>query len=324
MNLLKISAERILIDLRHVIRKDYSTYHLQILEDQLILHYAGQQLCFYSTDGNNVLLPELVEWIKLMQHGLGIPNDKICFVSVSPSLPQWQWQPYPLDAFVRTNKAIDLEQIDRNLARAKFVGVLSASRFSIARFRLIHTLAHAFPTDTFITHKSAESLNRLDYVKNYYIDEFNWVSSHEFYHDTTPMNPGQNVINYINGCKTYCDIWNKYHIEIVTETDEYQNQWFTDKIAKCLCTGKPFLLLSGQHSLKNLKQMGFETFDQCIDESYDECVLPGQRIQAMIRSLRSLYDNPNKMSIIQQMQTQAAKNIDIYQQYCNTHPTNVP
>ena len=101
----------------------------------------------------------------------------------------------------------------------------------------------------------------------------------------------------------------------MTETGDYQNSWFTDKTAKCLCTGKPFLLLSGQHSLKNLKQMGFVTFNQWIDESYDECVLPGQRINAIISSLQNLYCNPAKETIIAEMQHQAKQNITHYQNY---------
>ena len=86
-----------------------------------------------------------------------------------------------------------------------------------------------------------------------------------FDHDNTYLIPDQNnIINYRNGCVSYHDIWNKFKIEIVTETDEYQNQWFTDKTAKCLYTGKPFLLLSGPNSLGMLKRMGFVTFDQWI------------------------------------------------------------
>jgi len=47
MNLLEIGTERIEINLGKVLRKDYTTNHLQILEDQLILHYSEQNSLFF-------------------------------------------------------------------------------------------------------------------------------------------------------------------------------------------------------------------------------------------------------------------------------------
>jgi hypothetical protein len=61
--------------------------------------------------------------------------------------------------------------------------------------------------------------------------------------------------------------------------------------------------------------MGFVTFDQWIDESYDECVLPAQRIDAIINSLQKLYRSPKKSLIIRQMYKHAKQNIDTYYDY---------
>jgi len=61
--------------------------------------------------------------------------------------------------------------------------------------------------------------------------------------------------------------------------------------------------------------MGFVTFDQWIDESYDECVLPGQRISAIIKSLNTLYNNPDKHLIFGQMEQHAVHNTLHYHRY---------
>jgi|LakMenE01Jun11ns_1017448.scaffolds.fasta_scaffold9874631_2 hypothetical protein len=311
MNLLEIGTERIEINLGKVIRKDYTTNHLQILEDQLILHYSAQELCFFSTDGDNVLLPVLVEWIKLMQHALNIPNDKICFVSVSPSLPQWCWIPFPLEAFEQVGTLLESTSINRDLDAAKFVGVLAGSRWSVARMRMCYEVDKAFPGDAFITHKMAKSL--LSRLQQWYQQETTWYNNRKFNND---LLLGEfEVIDLNVAVREYPKIWNQFQIEIICETDEYQNQWFTEKTAKCLSTGKPFVLLSGQHSLKNLRHMGFTTFAKSIDESYDDCVLPAQRIRAIIDSLQTLYLAPNKTEIIAEMQEKARKNIDIYHNY---------
>jgi hypothetical protein len=308
--LIEVADQRILIDLNWIIRKDYILDYLQIVEDQLVLHYTNQEICFYALDGNDVLSPGLTGWIQLIQRGLNIPNDKISFVSISPSLPQWRWIPYHLAAFEQIGTLIESTSINRDLNAAKFVGVLAGSRWSIARMRMCYELDNAFPGDAFITHKMAKA--HLAQLGQYYQQEITWYNNRKFNNDILS---GDNAIDFRDGVREYTKIWNQFQIEIICETDEYQNQWFTDKTAKCLSTGKPFLLLSGQHSLQNLRHLGFFTFDQWIDESYDQCVLPGQRINAIINSLQKLYLSPKKPLMICQMYKHAKQNIDAYHKY---------
>lgn len=60
-------------------------------------------------------------------------------------------------------------------------------------------------------------------------------------------------------------LWN-----IITESvGEYPYAYFTEKTWKAILTKRPFVLLGGFASLKQLKSMGFRTFDSWIDESYD-------------------------------------------------------
>ena len=312
LSLLIYYPGHILIDLRLILKKNYSIDNLPFVEDQLIQHYSGQNICFYAIDGNDVLSPGLVAWIQMIQHGLNIPDNKISFISISPSLPQWEWIPYPLEAFDSMLQYIKTDGMNTDTSSAKFVGLLAGSRFSIARMRLAYNLDCTFPGDAFITfpvNNTTWALN--DLVKDHFQIEIDWISKKKFNNDLN----NTDSIDYRQGAGHYVNLWNKYQIEVVTETGDYQNSWFTDKTAKCLCTGKPFLLLSGQHSLKNLKQMGFVTFNQWIDESYDECVLPGQRINAIISSLQNLYCNPAKETIIAEMQHQAKQNITHYQNY---------
>jgi hypothetical protein len=310
--LIDIGTECIKIDLRMVIQKDHNLNYLQVLEDQLLLHYSDQALCFYAIDGNNVSMPGFVAWIQLMQHALNIPDDKICFVSVSPSLPQWRWVPFQLEAFEQVGTLFASTGINRDLDAAKFVGVLAGSRFSVARMRMCYELDKTFTSNAFITYSHNYLFNN---AEPYYQQELDWINTRKFNND---MAAGYGIIDWRTGVVAYTKIWNQFQIEVICETDEYQNCWFTDKTAKCLCTGKPFLLLSGQHSLQNLKQMGFVTFDNWIDEHYDECVLPAQRIRAIINSLQKLYLNPAKSQIIAEMQEHAEKNINYYHNYVHT------
>jgi len=311
--LLMADADSILIDLRHILQKNYTIDNLPLVEDQLVNVYNGQSLYFNAVDGNDVCAPGLVGWIQMIQQGLNIPDSKIYFLSISPSLPQWQWIPYPLDAFENIINLIKVNDINQDTTSAKFVGMLAGSRFSMSRMRLAYTLDRTFPGDTFITFAADHAQNILSqWTSEYYQAEVDWMRERKF--DNDMLNP-TGSIDYGRAAAHYINLWHQFQIEIVSETDDYQNQWFTDKTAKCLLTGKPFLLLSGRHSLRNLKQLGFVTFDRWIDESYDECVLPAQRIRAIINSLQTLYLDPAKSTIIAEMQQHAKKNRGAYYDY---------
>jgi hypothetical protein len=73
-------------------------------------------------------------------------------------------------------------------------------------------------------------------------------------------------------------------ISIVSETT--QNEWFpTEKTYKSLMLGHPFVVYGGQHSLAKIQNLGFETFAQEIDESYDDCPYPQERADRLVKSL---------------------------------------
>lgn len=60
-------------------------------------------------------------------------------------------------------------------------------------------------------------------------------------------------------------------LNIVTETLTDNNTvFFSEKIFKPIYMLQPFILLSSMHSLKELKTLGYKTFDRWWDESYDE------------------------------------------------------
>lgn len=73
-------------------------------------------------------------------------------------------------------------------------------------------------------------------------------------------------------------IYNKtaYSLTCETSTDN-RFSFFTEKIAKPIIAHRLFIVISGQHYLKNLRSLGFQTFDGIIDESYDSVEDQSQR-----------------------------------------------
>lgn len=73
-------------------------------------------------------------------------------------------------------------------------------------------------------------------------------------------------------------------ISIASETT--QNEWFpTEKTYKSLMLGHPFVVYGGQHSLAKIQALGFETFGNDIDETYDAVPYPQERADRLVQSL---------------------------------------
>jgi hypothetical protein len=79
------------------------------------------------------------------------------------------------------------------------------------------------------------------------------------------------------------ELWKSGLWHIVTETVFYHNKLhLTEKIFKPIVAQRPFMLAAAPGNLAYLKSYGFQTFDQWIDESYDNIQDPDQRLQAIV------------------------------------------
>jgi hypothetical protein len=64
---------------------------------------------------------------------------------------------------------------------------------------------------------------------------------------------------------------NNSFVNIVTESlIEPEFIFFSEKTFKPIFCAQPFIMIGNPHSLKKLKEIGFQTFDKWWDESYDE------------------------------------------------------
>jgi hypothetical protein len=70
-------------------------------------------------------------------------------------------------------------------------------------------------------------------------------------------------------------IYNQTAYSIVAETNNFDHfNFYTEKIVKPILAERLFLVSAGRNYLKNLRSLGFRTFDGIIDESYDS--IPSQ------------------------------------------------
>lgn len=88
------------------------------------------------------------------------------------------------------------------------------------------------------------------------------------------------------------DIYNNTLINVVTETyyyevfNDYSHMFLSEKIWKPIAMKQMFILIGPRYGLKYLRDLGFKTFSNFIDESYDE-LDTSKRIFAAIESLKT-------------------------------------
>jgi hypothetical protein len=82
---------------------------------------------------------------------------------------------------------------------------------------------------------------------------------------------------------------------IVTETNFENYFFFSEKTAKPLYAGRPFVFFGAQGQLQDLKQLGFQTFDSIIDESYDAIDNTLLRFEKAFEQVRWLVDQDHQL-----------------------------
>lgn len=78
-------------------------------------------------------------------------------------------------------------------------------------------------------------------------------------------------------------------LHLVTESDyESWSDRFTEKLLKPVVAGRPFLTFGPPGVLATFRSVGFRTFGDVFDESYDQILNPDRRLAAMMHTLNDL------------------------------------
>ena len=104
-------------------------------------------------------------------------------------------------------------------------------------------------------------------------------------------------------------------ISIVTETHWYEPELtFTEKIYRPISFGHPFIVVGQVGYLKKLREIGFKTFSDVINESYDEIVNPHMRLAAIVEEMRKIYslDDNSRKRMLEKMYDVAQENLEIF------------
>jgi hypothetical protein len=121
------------------------------------------------------------------------------------------------------------------------------------------------------------------------------------------------------------EIYNQTAYSLVAETN-FNNDFvfFTEKTVKPMLAKRLFIMLGHRHALQRLRNLGFRTFGDIIDESYDEVEGTNQRFELALEQLRVLCSMPqqeilNKCKNIVEYNYNHLINIDWYELYFRVH-----
>lgn len=310
-----VTDTEIIIRGEYLVHKDYYITGKEIVLDILARKYIGQHIVIRLVDGENIDFSGFELFVKSLCDIIQIPYTNVTFETHAEKLNfGFNHKKLKMGIFLSAGRLIPAE-FNRDLTNARFVGT-SLGRFTINRMRLAYELDTAFPGNTHIVYQPNRTFIN-DTLKNFdseYQHELTWLTNKTFDKDIkSPHHMG--MVNWQDACASYGNVWNKYQIEAISETDCIDNFWFTEKTANCLATGKPFVLVSGQGSLQTLRNMGFVTFGNVLDESYDQAQHPYSRIQQITAALSKLYNSPTKDKDIKELYRIADQNITLYQKY---------
>jgi len=88
------------------------------------------------------------------------------------------------------------------------------------------------------------------------------------------------------------DLYVKSYVHLVMEThfdaDQSDGTFLTEKTYKCLKFGQPFVIFGPRHSLQALRDRGYRTYDQYLDNHYDDIADNTLRYKAAWRTVRDL------------------------------------
>ena len=135
------------------------------------------------------------------------------------------------------------------------------------------------------------------------------------WHYTADMHTGTRIRYRGTDMRLACvppvSIYQQTLITVLAETSAHSvMNFYTEKVAKPLLAGRPFLVIGGQHYLRGLRYSGFRTFSPFIDESYDLEPNDVARVNLVFREMQRLCGQHPEM-LLQQLRHQIEHNLDL-------------
>ena len=253
----------------------------------------GRTVIFLQRDGVNLRYTGMLEIIQQTIDDLDLTSDS-CYFYGYTNYDIQNCTHLNLDALqmwcsITYNYISSLELSKPNFEHY-FAGLYG--RFDLYRFKLYR---HLVNKNSLLSWNASQIYINQRY-SDIFDDDLQWANTNTL--NSLDYDNGSNSVMAGESLNLISRHYNNYFVEVVSETDVHTNKFFTEKTCKNLYLGKPFLLLSGQGSIKVLQDYGFKTFGPWIDESYDNYSNVYDRLTAIKQEIDRL-----SLLSVEQLQT---------------------
>lgn len=209
---------------------------------------------------------ELINLLQHFEHDRDIMffGDAVLNVNCSNWKPAFSWFVSPRHYYQRDAWAKEL------LNKIEYADVKKSYYFDCL-------LGIERPHRNFIEKCYQQSNYKNFFIFNYFKDNINngiWnsdIGNLTGTYESIAFNENTHVVNVALSALVPYDIYNQSYHSIIAETSFYNEfTHLTEKTAKPIMAERVFVAFAGQHYLRNLRSLGFQTFSDIIDESYDQ------------------------------------------------------
>lgn len=146
------------------------------------------------------------------------------------------------------------------------------ARFNLYRLKITRHLCTHYADKSIVAFNTTNVMYGSRFV-NEFADDYGWAKENlpiRLEGNSDAINQSNGFLGYQDALSNIENLYQRYFIEIVSETDPHSNIFFSEKTTKNFWLGKPFILYSGAGSLATLRKKGYATFSPYIDEYYDK------------------------------------------------------
>jgi len=275
MDCINVTDNEVIVQVTDYIKHDGYTQHLgplyrtlHSLRDQI----KSRRIRFLFREAEPIIMVSFDNVIKNIAETYGLTKDRIILQTID-HVPLYQTDFATVE--IKPSSSLDLARqlINVDLCKVNLQSPLFGAffgRFTVHRFLMAYFLETKIKDQSVVAFHPSLEWAEYDFesVKKYYVRELEWLRNRQ--EVNANLESGfRGSISSFDSLPIYHELFDKYRIEVVIETNVYECGWFTEKTAKCLAAGKPFLLLGTQGQLAELHRLGFKTFDPWINENYD-------------------------------------------------------
>ena len=274
MNPIRIHNDAVVVDGSYFIKHDYYFHRVPQLIEALyrIQHeFIEKTLKIIFPDGEPIRQTGIENMLASISLEFNLPSSKLVVVTADKDFTSQyaSVENIPSPFWKRCNDTLNT-WVDQELDNDAVMFGATFARFTIERFLLASFLGTKHLDKSFLIFQPPTDVVNFEFenLENVFEQELEWYQNYKRNEFSLPFRHN-GLVGWVDACNDYKNIWSKYLLEIVVETDCHCKYWITEKTLKCLLTGKPFIVMAGTGFMSWLQELGFKTFDSIIDESYD-------------------------------------------------------